>query len=264
MKLGVIGCGNMATAILKGLIKNNPFEKLILNIFDIDKNKTNNLKKYKYINICQTTDILLKSSDYILIAVKPQHFDSLFNSINIDDNTVIISIAAGKTIDNIQSYYKTQKKIVRIMPNTPALVNLCMSGISFKNNISELEKKNVLKIFNVLGKTLIVEENRIDAITAVSGSGPAYLFYFAEAFIESAMNLGFSKDESILLVNQTIKGSVELMLNSEDEPDILRKKVTSPGGTTEAAINNLEKENFKNILIKSIEKAKQRSIELKS
>jgi pyrroline-5-carboxylate reductase len=241
MKLGVIGCGNMATAILSGIINSNEktFENIEINIFDIDEKKVDSLvsKSDKIFKI-DNLEELFNKSHYILLAVKPQNFSELFEKIKeyITEH-IFISIAAGVSISKIIELSGTNNlPVVRIMPNTPAFVFNGMSGISYNELIDDKTKKFVESIFSSLGKILVVDESKINAITAVSGSGPAYLFYFAESLIESSKNLGFNEEESKLLVYQTLKGSVELMCGSNDSAAVLRNKVTSPGGTTAAAI----------------------------
>ena len=272
LNIGIIGCGNMAAAIIKGIFSIPEFKNFNYFIYDIDEKKTASISaEYNdfSITVCKDEINAAKNSDYLLLAVKPQNFIELLSKIKpiITSEKILISIAAGITIQKITDSIcgcnsEKQIKIARIMPNTPALIQKGMSGIAFNSFINEAEKNFVIKIFSSLGKIIVVEENKINSITAVSGSGPAYVFYFAECFLEAARNLGFSMDDAELLVFQTIKGSVDLMLESADTPAELRKKVTSPGGTTEAAINNFIKNNFKSIIIESADSARKRADEL--
>jgi len=272
MKIGLIGYGNMASAIIKGIVFLTEFKKFEYFFYDVDKSKTKTISsEYPdiFVKICDSETEVIEKSEYIILAVKPQSFKSLLNNIkhSVTDEKVIISIAAGITIDYIFNILcngdnQSKIKIARIMPNTPALVQQGMSGIAFNSFINEFNRSFVVRIFSSLGKTLVVDEEKINSVTSISGSGPAYFFYFAECFFNAALKSGFSPEAAETLVYQTLKGSVELMLNSKDTPVELRKKVTSPGGTTEAAINHLIQNNFDSIFIKAIDCARLRADEL--
>jgi len=278
MNIGIIGCGNGIFASKK---INNP--QLI--IFDIDREKINPYIKQYPENIikCDTAEYLVKNSVYIIIAVKPQNFTELFSVIGqlISSEHIIISIAAGISIERIEMlisnkmlknnqeekktagcFQQKKYKIARIMPNTPALVFQGMSAIAFNNNLIDIEKDTVLCLFSALGKILITDESKINSITAVSGSGPAYVFYFAECFIKAAETLGFTPADSKLLVYQTLLGSAKLLEKSEDSPQELRKKVTSPGGTTEAAFTRILNADIDKTFIDALTCAKIRADEL--
>ncbi|HPG30010.1 MAG TPA: pyrroline-5-carboxylate reductase [bacterium] len=267
LKLGVIGCGNMAEAIVKGILKKGKFAELFLNVFDVDKNKSKRFESFSdFVKRCDSYEELLEKSEYVLLAVKPQNFTELFSEIKniIKDKHILISIAAGVSIKKIETFADNfgKLKIVRIMPNTPALVFKGMSALCFNELIEERDKSIVTDIFETLGKTIILDETKMNAVTAVSGSGPAYLFYFAECYINAAKSLGFDSDSAKTLVYATIDGASKLMTESADSAEELRRKVTSPGGTTEAAIKNLMSKNFENILTESITAAKIKADEL--
>ncbi|MBP7653946.1 pyrroline-5-carboxylate reductase [Candidatus Dependentiae bacterium] len=268
MKLGIIGCGNMAEAILNGILKSGKIKDLEISVIDIDKTKIEKfVSASKKIKACETYKQLFEKSEYIILSVKPQNFSGLFKEIKeyILSKHILVSIAAGISVNKISEFAdgKNNLKIVRIMPNTPALVFKGMSGIYFNEFINDAEKTIIKNIFESLGKVLVVEvEEQMNLITAVSGSGPAYLFYFAECFIKAAQSLGFDYESSRTLVYSTIEGASKLMIESNDSAEQLRRKVTSPGGTTEAAIKCFSEHKFEETVIEAVKSAKNKADEL--
>jgi pyrroline-5-carboxylate reductase len=188
----------------------------------------------------------------------------------IDQHKLVISIAAGIPIEKIEEHLyaplteaATQKlPIIRVMPNTPALVLTGMSGMS-GNRFAQPADINITQtLLEAMGKVIIFDEKDLDAVTALSGSGPAYLFYLAEAMIEAGIRLDLDPNNAVVLALQTLKGAVQLMEEKLETPESLRRKVTSPGGTTEAAITLLEQNNVKETFISAISAAAKRSKEL--
>lgn len=256
-KLGVIGCGNMANAIISGakdVLKN---EKIVF--FDTDYQKAKDFADKFEGEIASDNAYVANNSEYVLLAVKPQSFLNVSNELLGAD--YIISIMAGIKTSTILSSIPNLRGIVRIMPNAPAMVGKGMSALSFINS-TENDKKFVLSIFNSIGKTLIVDENKLDAVTAISGSGPAYVYYFIKSMIDAGVNLGLSFDESKLLTFQTFAGATEFAQNSSVELEKLIDMVCSKGGTTIEAINSFEKDNTAEIIDSAIKKCFNRSKEL--
>ncbi len=250
-----IGTGNMGSALIMGLQKTRT-GKILLH--DIDKEKARALAQKTGAEECLDLKTGMALADIVVLAIKPQSLDGflltaapLFRS----DQT-LISILAGINTQKLTNEIPSKPSMVRAMPNTPALVSQGMTAICGKEsaslNIAE-------KIFLNVGEVLIVDEESMDSITAVSGSGPAYLFYFTECLIEAAKAQGFNEDTSKKLVYKTLSGSLSLLLQSNEAPESLRQKVTSKGGTTEAALNMFEKLGFKDILIRSVSAARERS-----
>ena len=262
-ELCIIGTGNMGEAVLSGVLKKKLFISTEISAIEIDSDKRKLIKK-QYGITCSNNFSLIKSSKRLLLAVKPQNIDSLLKEIDkyLSRETLILSIAAGKTINDIKKNLTKELPIIRIMPNTPALVGLGVSGICFNDKVTSKQKKDAVKIFKSIGKVLIFSEDKMNNVTAVSGSGPAYVFYFAEALLESAESLGFSKKEAEELVYGTIEGALLLIKKTSSSPSLLREKVTSKGGTTEAALNILDKNKVKNIFKKAIHAAKNRGSQL--
>lgn len=263
--LCVIGAGNMGQAILSGVLKKKMFQPGRLCAVEISPDQRKVFAK-KYPVACFSELSAASNSSCVLLAVKPQDFTKLLDSLKsyIKKGTIIVSIAAGKTISKISSCLYPFIPVARVMPNTPALIGQGISGICFSRNVTSQNKKTVIDIFRSIGEIVLVEEKMMNAVTAVSGSGPAYLFYFIEAFLMGAMNIGFGRSQAEKLVLATIKGSMALMEATGKSPKELRMMVTSKKGTTEAAIKTLEKNYFGNIFHSAIKAAKKRADVLSS
>ncbi len=264
-KIGFIGAGNMAQALIKAVMDAKLFKNTDIYVSDIITEKLDQLTAQFAVNALGDNIRLIQSCDIIFLSVKPQNMKELFESIKSQDfaSKTVISIAAGIKCDFIAENLKNAR-IIRVMPNTPALVNEAASAI-YPHKADKAASQTALDIFSAVGKAIIVEnEEQIDAVTAVSGSGPAYFFLLMEAMISSAKKLGLTQQNAQQLVLQTAKGAAVLAQNSHQNPDQLRKNVTSPGGTTEAAINIFTEHNFNHIVELALTAARDRSIELSS
>jgi len=261
MKFALIGCGNMGEVFLANILSTKIFSpEKILVIEQPDKIK----KIQKKYSVKTSADInQVKNSEIIFLAFKPQNLSDIDLKIK---NKIIISILAGTSVQTLNTKFP-ENKIIRAMPNIGQFVNQGMTGVFFpKNkNFSKQEKAQILLIFEAGGKIIeLKDENQIDDLTAISGSGPAYFFFFIEKLIDSAHKLGFSKEESTMLVKQTLFGATEIIKkNPKDEIKSWRKKVTSKGGTTEAALNILKNPEFEEFIFEAIYNAKQRAEFLK-
>jgi pyrroline-5-carboxylate reductase len=261
--LCVIGAGNMGQAILAGVLKKKVFSPGKICVVEISPHQRKVFMQ-KYPVACFSDLSHAGSSNCVLLAVKPQDFPKLLDELKnyVKKNTLIVSIAAGKTIKNISSCFHPSIPVARVMPNTPALIGQGISGICFSRNASKQNKKKITDVFRSIGEIILVEEKMMNAVTAISGSGPAYLFYFIEAFLTGAMYMGFSKTQAEKLVMTTIKGATALIEATGKGPQQLRMMVTSKKGTTEAAIKTLEKKHFGNIFRSAIKAAGKRAGEL--
>jgi len=267
-KIAVIGAGNMGGAIIKG-IKNakshlpHHVKKKVYEIIasDIDKKKLKRLKVFT----AKTNKEAIETADIIILAIKPQNIDKLLHEIkNITRSSqLIISIAAGITTKKIEKALIRNIPVVRVMPNTPALVGMGMSVLCPGKYAEARHLQTAKRIFSSMGKVEIVKREKLmDAVTAVSGSGPAYVYLFIESIINSALKMGLSKESAKKLVVQTIKGSIKLLEDTNKEPETLRRQVTSPGGTTEAALRVFKKKQFQKIINIGILSAEKKSREL--
>ena len=257
----IIGGGNMGLAIASGIIKKGVLSKK--NIFFVEKNpeRVNYLKKKKYFisNNLNKEDI-----EAVILAVKPNDFNESMAALkkSIPKNTLVISILAGVKIKDIEQHLGKKQPIARVMPNTPCQIGEGISALTFNKNVTEKRKDTVRKIFTAIGKTVEVNENRLDIITAVSGSGPAYFCYFIESIVSAGNKLGLNQKLSNELVLQTAKGTLLLLSKNNLAPEKLRKSVTSKKGTTEAALKTFHKKSLGKIIFSGIQAAKERSIEL--
>lgn len=258
--LGIIGCGHMGSAIAKGIRDKGilPAEKVFL--YDVDGGRAESLAGETGFQEGELSQ-MVRGCDSLLVAVKPQDFDSLAKEIKTDVlSQTIISIMAGVRIERIIEKIGKDIPVVRAMPNMAACVEEAVTCISF--NALVKDKAEESEIFTGIGKVLEIEEDLMDAVTAISGSGPAYLFYLAEAMIEAAQEAGMGEESAKELVLQTLYGSSLFLKDSGESPASLIKKVASKGGTTEAALNVFEEKDFKGIIKKAVEKARDRSSEL--
>lgn len=236
--IGVIGCGNMGAAIIK---QNSP-----LIVFDKDKAKTKALKRRYRIKESLNIRDLAENAKVIIIAVKPQDIKEVLDSLRriINNKHLLISIAAGITTGYIESKIGRRVRVIRVMPNIAALVKSGISALAKGRFAGRNDLLTARKIFIKLGKTVILKEDKIDAFTAVAASSPAYVFYFMEALSGAARELGFDKKQADNLVMAAFDGSLRLLEKSRLGPGRLRRRVTSKGGTTEAALEVLRGENF--------------------
>lgn len=261
MKLGFIGAGNMGEAYIVALHSDN-------NIFFYEVN--NDRAKYIQENYktvrCEKIEELIEMSDFIIIAVKPQIVENVLfkisNKCNIE-NKVFISIAAGIKIEKMEKMLGESCKIVRVMPNTPALINKGISAVAYNDNISDNEEKNsIKKVLESTGKIIEIDEKYMDIVTAVSGSGPAYVFLLINSLAEGGVKLGLPKQVALELAVETFIGSAEMIKKTGRHPEDLKDMVTSPGGTTAAGLAVMEELGVRSAMIKTVEAAFNRAEKL--
>ncbi len=264
--IGFIGSGNMAEALIKGIINAKVYKPGSIFISDIKAERLNFIaQKYKAVPFNSNAELAAKV-DILVLSVKPQNMAEALQSIKgtIKSNTLIISIAAGIKVSQIAGILG-DIAIIRVMPNTPALISEGASAL-FANEKARPMLDEAMSIFSSVGKAVIVEdEDLIDAVTAVSGSGPAYYFLLMEEMIKAAVELGLSEDVAKDLVLQTAKGAGLLAVEADkngETPAELRRKVTSPGGTTEAALKIFASNNFGRLIMDALTSACRRSKEL--
>lgn len=254
-KIGVIGTGNMAGAILQGSINSGFLDSKDVCIYNRSKWRNEEyIEMYKSINVSKEINDLLNHSKYIIIGVKPYAYSEILKQVKNDltKEHVIISIAAGVSIDDMQSILGVDAKIVRTMPNTPALVLEGMTAITYNKNIAEDEMKYVLDLFNQVGKSEVIEEKLMDIIPAVSGSSPAYVFMFIEALADGAVLDGMPRDKAYKFASQAVLGAAKMVIETNKHPGVLKDMVTSPGGTTIEAIKVLENASFRGTIINAM------------
>ncbi len=265
MKLAIIGLGNMGQSILSGILKQNIIKAD--NIIAADKKFSDpDFKledRFSEITLTSDNQKAASKADYIILAVKPQIIKFVLEDIkNSSDTKVIISIAAGVKTELLAQYFGSEAKLVRVMPNTPALVAEGMSALYYSQEVEADEKAFVEKIFKALGETAEVKEGEMDAVTGLSGSGPAFVYLFIEALADAGVLKGLDRQTALKLAAQTVKGGAEMVLSTGSHPAELKDMVASPAGTTIAGIAELENNAFRSAVIKAVKKAAERSEEL--
>jgi len=257
-KIGFIGAGNMAFALAKAIKKANLVKSLIAS--DVNDEKLEYVKKELEINVTKNNQEVVDKSDIIVLAVKPQVIDKVLDEINVNDK-LVISIAAGVKLSKLESKLKNAR-VVRVMPNTPCLVGEMAAGFAVGKRCKDNDIKIVEEILNSAGRAFYLKENMLDGVTGLSGSGPAFVARLIEAMVEGGIKSGLSKDVATELTLQTFLGTAKLLQESGMSTEELVKIVSSPNGTTVAGMEVLEKSDVKDVLIKTVKKATERSKEL--
>lgn len=265
MKLAIIGLGNMGQAIVSGILKSNILKAEQITAADKKFADPDFKVKDQFSDITITADNqqAVKEADYVILAVKPQIINFVLEDIkDVAASKVIISIAAGVNTSVLSKYFTNNTKIIRVMPNTPALVAEGMSALYYSPAVEADEKAFVEKMFNSFGKTTEVEESDMDAVTGLSGSGPAFVYIFIEALADAGVLKGLDRKTALKLAAQTVKGGAEMVLSSGNHPAELKDMVCSPAGTTIAGVAELESNAFRSAVINAVQKAATRSEEL--
>ncbi|MBF0252251.1 MAG: pyrroline-5-carboxylate reductase [Candidatus Omnitrophica bacterium] len=260
-KIGVIGCGNMGSAIIDGIVRKKVFNSHDIYVYDIDSTKIDNIIRKYGINAGELNEIV-NISDIVLLAVKPQESGNIFFDIKVslDSTKTIVSIMAGVKLFTMNKALGENIAIVRAMPNLAAVIGESMTSYACNDHVKN--KDIINKLFSAIGSAREVKEELLDAVTALSGSGPAYVFFLADALISAGIKAGLSEEDSYELAIKTIAGASSYLVRSGKNPSDLVKAVASKGGTTQAALNHFEEKQVKNTIIEAIQKAKERSIEL--
>ncbi len=209
-------------------------------------------------------NLAVEGAQLVLLAVKPAYITEVLDQVSsvLHENALIVSVAAGVTTATIEKHVPKSVSVVRAMPNTPALIGKGVTGISAGSRVSQEQLALVDELFSAVGKTLVIPEEQIDALSTISGSGPAYVFYFIEEFIKASMAQGFSQEESYLMVSETFLGAAALLVKTQDDPADLRRQVTSPNGTTMKAVAVMEEANLHDLFIKATSAALARAKEI--
>lgn len=264
MKVLVIGAGNMGLTYAQGMSKSKLLKKKNIMILDSSKEKLEELDQISHFDTFKDLKDCVPFADIIFIAVKPYHSEELLKVIAllVNKDQIIISIMAGVTIDFIKKFTGLNK-VVRAMPNLPAKVGRGLTSYIASPEVSRIELLTVENLLDTTGKSILVSnENFIDASTGISGSGPAYVFYFMQSMMEAALQMGFSKNISKVLVSETFTGAVELFNQSDLSPNSWMEMVASKGGTTRAALDSMEDNNVNGLIKDAAFAAFNRAVEL--
>ena len=262
-KIGFIGTGKMGEALIKGILSSRLIPASNIHASDMDTAKLQALEKEHKINICQDNCSVIKDSDIIIIAVKPQIVPQVLKEIRptIKDH-LIISIAAGVTIDTYEKALPKGTRVIRVMPNIAATVKAAASAICSGSTAIKDDEAVASEIFNAIGRSVILPEYLMDAVTGLSGSGPAYIFMIIEALADGGVHEGLDRNTSRLLAAQTVLGAAKMVLEDKVHTGELRDMVTSPGGTTIRGLRVLEDHGVRIAMMDAVIEACERSREL--
>jgi len=261
--IGFIGAGNMAEAMIRGLLRGNDFAPENIRASGPREDRVRELRESYGIDA--TTDNKRPAqAEIVVLSVKPQIMGRVLDEVadTISPRALVISIAAGVPVATIQARLATGTRVIRAMPNTPALVDAAATAIAGGEHARESDLQAAKKIFDAIGLTVILEESALDAVTGLSGSGPAYVFLILEALSDAGVKVGLSRRTAQLLAAQTVLGSAKLLLETNEHPGRLKDMVTSPGGTAITGLHTLEHGGLRTTLMNAVEAATRRSREL--
>lgn len=263
VRLGIIGCGNLGQALLAGLIEAETIAPEQICVTNRRAERSQGLAQKYGVRIATSNSDCTANSDVVLLAVKPQMFPKVLDEISASArNTLLISVAAGVTIKSIESQLGEHPRVVRTMPNTPAIIRQSATAISAGTHANALDLERTKVIFKSVGTVAQVDESQLDAVTGLSGSGPAYIFLLIEAFADAGVKVGLSREVATTLAVQTIQGSARLLQETNEHPGRLKDQVTSPGGTAIAGLHTLEAGGLRTTIMNAVEIATGRAKEL--
>ena len=252
--IGFIGTGNMGYAMLKGAISSISPENV--GVTDRSFDKAESIAQETGVRHFESNADCVKNCKYVVFSIKPQVYENVVDEIRkyVDDSKIIISLAPNVSIEMLNGMFGKNVRVVRLMPNTPALVGEGMTGYCYDDALFNEEEKTFLAdLFNSFGKAVKVYEKIMSAVVCASGSSPAYVFMFIEALADSVVKYGMSRDDAYTFVAQTVLGSAKMVLESGEHPGVLKDRVCSPGGTTIRAVEKLEECGLRNALFKATE-----------
>ncbi len=253
MKLGFIGAGNMAQAMIGGILAKGIVKKDEIIASAATQKTIDKVSEEFGVNVTLDNTEVAKA-DIVFLAVKPVYYQEVIDEIKsvVNENQIIISVAAGKSVEWVENAFGGEKKIVRIMPNTPALVGEAVTAICPNKNVSDEEKKVVSELLSSFGIAQFINENIMDAVIAVSGSSPAYVFMFIEAMADAAVAEGMPRTQAYQFAAQSVLGSAKMVLETGKHPGELKDMVCSPAGTTIEAVKVLEEKGFRSSVIEAM------------
>ena len=260
MKFSVIGTGNMGQALVSGFLTNGLLKPLDICVFDTDLDKAESFSKKNGCSFAKDLSSAVADANYCLLSVKPQVIDKVVFDLlhTLSKNTVIISIAASVKMSRLRALLRESTPLVRVMPNTPALVGAAVNAICF-DKVSDEESSFVLQLFSTCGMVVPCTEAQLDAIGCVSGTGPAYVMLFIESLADAAVKLGIPRDTALKIASQTVYGSGKLAVETGIHPALLKDQVCSPGGTTIEGVLALEKHGLRAAVEAAVEAADQKT-----
>jgi pyrroline-5-carboxylate reductase len=263
-RIGFVGAGNMATALLEGLLRAGVVSPAQIRVSDSDRPRAQRLADAHGVALAADNRELASWASVLMLAVKPQSMPHalLECAPGLAREALVISVAAGVRCDTIAAALPSGTRIVRAMPNTPALVGAGATALAASATATSADRELATRLFDAVGRTVLVDEAHMDAVTGLSGSGPAYVMVVIEALADGGVRAGLSRDTALLLATQTVLGSAQLLLASGDHPAVWKDRVMSPGGTTSAGLEALEAGRLRYTLGRAVQKAALRSREL--
>jgi pyrroline-5-carboxylate reductase len=268
-RIAILGSGSMGSAILAGLLASGVDSSQVTITTKSEESAKSLADQLGVTALSLESDPSANSAavvdaDVVLVAVKPAYVVEVLKetAVNLKSGSLVISVAAGITTASIESAVPGSVAVVRSMPNTPAIVGRAVTGISTGSRVSNDQLETALELFETVGRVVVLPEDQIDALSTISGSGPAYVYYLIEQLTQAAQNMGFGEDIAAMLVEETFAGATELLSVAEQSPEALRKQVTSPNGTTMQAVAVLEKANLDGIFTDALKAALARAKEI--
>jgi len=260
-RVGILGTGNMGEALISGLIHGHVCQPNQIICSDTRLERLKMIRETYGVKGTSQNIEVVRQSGIIILAVKPQIMKVVIEAISkyLDLSKLIISIAAGVPLDVIESCAKQELKLIRVMPNICVSVREGVSAISGGKHASKEDLSLAKTIFDSVGKSLFIEENLLDAVTGLSGSGPAYIFLIIDALADAGVKVGLSRVDALILASQTVLGSAKMLIETGEHPGKLKDSVTSPGGTAIAGLHTLEEGGLRTTLINAVEVATNRS-----
>jgi len=263
-KIALIGAGNMAEALVSGLLKAGLADSKNMHATDVSPSRLERFRSLYNIQGGSNNLAATQSADIVIFAVKPQVMDEVLEEIKKEavPPRLFISVAAGYPIKRILSHLKTQAAVIRAMPNTPSIILEGVTALAAGPGVSADQIQSAVDIFDAVGKTVQIEEGLLDAVTGLSGSGPAYVYVIIEALADGGVRMGIPRQTAQILAAQTLLGTAKMVLELGDHPGVLKDRVASPGGTTMAGLHSLEQGSLRATLMNAVEAATRRSQEL--
>ncbi|MBB6454405.1 pyrroline-5-carboxylate reductase [Salirhabdus euzebyi] len=264
-KIAFIGAGSMAEAIITGILNKGVIKPHQVYITNKDnQERLDRLNIIYHVPCMNDKKEVMKEADIVILSVKPKDAQEALHSIRpfVKKEQLIVSVLAGISTEFIEEQLGVEVPVIRAMPNTSAAIGHSATAVAKGKHARKEHLENAISLFQTIGTTTVVEEEDLHAVTGLSGSGPAYIYYLVEAMEDAAQQAGLQKEISKELIVQTLVGAAEMLKTTQETPSALRKKITSPGGTTQAGIETLEKYKYQEALIECIKNAKARSVEL--
>ncbi|WP_258359348.1 pyrroline-5-carboxylate reductase [Moorella sulfitireducens (nom. illeg.)] len=258
VNIGFLGAGAMGEALIRGLLQSSLVPAAGILAWDIRRERLQELEATYGLRAVKGREELVSKADIIILAVKPQNVKEALNTLQVDKDKLVISIITGVTLAGLASYLG-EVPLVRAVPNTPALVGEGMTALAANNLVQPEAMEKALAIFRSVGRAIVLPEEQLNAVTGLSGSGPAYIYMLIEALADGGVRQGLARPVALELASQTVLGAARMVLATGEHPGVLKDKVTSPGGTTIAGLAVLEDRGFRGAIIRAVEAATLRA-----